>query len=89
MSTLLLKLTLKDSRPSVWRTLRVPTRYRLDQLHRMMQILFDWQDYHLHEFVIGEVRYTDLETLDGWEENEAEAGAGPPQELSLPLRFRR
>jgi hypothetical protein len=72
MSTLLLKLTLKDSRPSVWRTLRVPTRYRLDQLHRMMQILFDWQDYHLHEFVIGEVRYTDLETLDGWEENEDE-----------------
>jgi hypothetical protein len=51
MKTLVLKLTLVESRPLVWRTLRVPGRYRLDHLHRMLQVLFGSNDSHLHEFV--------------------------------------
>lgn len=50
----------------------MPARYRLDQLHRMMQILFGWEDCHLHEFLIGKVRYTDLDTLDGWDDGDDE-----------------
>lgn len=62
MTTYVLKLTLSDSHPAVWRTLSVPGRYRLDQLHRMHQLLLGWEDTHLHEFAIGDERYTDLET---------------------------
>jgi hypothetical protein len=72
MTTLVIDLKLADSNPPVWRKLSVPGRYRLDQVHRMFQILFGWQDYHLHEFFFGETRYTDLETLDGWDDGDNE-----------------
>lgn len=73
MTTFVLKLTLSHSRPSVWRTLSVPGRYRLDHVHRMMQELFGWTDSHLHEFQIGHRRYTDLETVDPhWDEGDDE-----------------
>ena len=61
--TFLFRLTLVESEPPVWRDLRIPGRYRLDQVHRMFQMLFGWQDYHLHDFQFGDIRYTDLDTL--------------------------
>lgn len=58
------RLTLVESEPPVWRDLKLPGRYRLDQVHKMLQLLFGWQDYHLHDFQFGDTRYTDLDTLD-------------------------
>ena len=62
--TYLFRLTLVESEPPVWRDLRIPGRYRLDQVHKMFQVLFGWLDYHLHDFQFGDTRYTDLETLE-------------------------
>lgn len=51
-----LKITLNDIQPPVWR--RVQTRdCTLGQLHDIIQIVMGWDDYHLHEFEIGEERY--------------------------------
>lgn len=70
MKTYTLELTLVESKPKIWRELKLPGRYKLSQLHKMMQILFDWQDYHLHEFQFGDTLYTDLDTLDGYDRGE-------------------
>jgi hypothetical protein len=53
-----LKITLKDIRPPIWR--RVLTRdCTLAKLHDIIQAVMGWDDYHLHEFEIGEQRYGD------------------------------
>lgn len=59
-----LHLHLEESEPSVWRELLVPGRYRLGQLHKMIQLSYGWEDYHLHEFQLGDVLYTDMESHD-------------------------
>lgn len=51
-----LKITLNDSKPPVWRRVLVPAGMPLPQLHQVIQALFGWLDYHLHEFRIGGFR---------------------------------
>lgn len=38
--------------PPVWRTLRLHSWMRLDELHDVLQIVFDWEDAHLHQFIV-------------------------------------
>lgn len=54
---LLLRVTLREIRPSVWRAVRVPEVFTLHQLHRVLQIVFSRLDYHLYAFDIGERRF--------------------------------
>jgi hypothetical protein len=48
-----IKVTLRDSKPPIWRRVQVPGDVRLDQLHRILQIVMGWTDYHLHQFIVG------------------------------------
>jgi Plasmid pRiA4b ORF-3-like protein len=53
-----LKIALNDIRPPIWR--RVLTKdCTLAKLHDIIQAVMGWDDYHLHEFEIGEQRYGD------------------------------
>jgi len=54
-----LKITLKDIHPPVWRRVQVPETYSLLQLHDVIQTVFGWLDYHLHEFKINNQSYGD------------------------------
>ncbi len=54
-----LKITLTQVRPPVWRRVRLPAAVTLDELHRLIQIVFDWDDDHLHVFTVGGRRYAD------------------------------
>ena len=45
-----LKITLKGSRPPIWRRVLVPSGITFHRLHRIIQTVFDWQDCHLYEF---------------------------------------
>jgi hypothetical protein len=47
-----LKVTLAEIEPPIWRRLLVPVDYTLTRLHRVIQVAFGWQDYHLHSFRI-------------------------------------
>ncbi len=47
--------------PPVWRRLVVPLTFTLAQLHPILQAAFGWTDSHLHQFVIGGLRYGDAE----------------------------
>lgn len=37
---------------NVWRRLIVPVHYTFGQLHKILQVVFGWQDYHMHEFAV-------------------------------------
>lgn len=52
-----LKITLKWTKPPIWRRVLVPGDITLDRLHRVIQIVMDWEDAHLHEFRVGETSY--------------------------------
>ena len=52
-----IKVTLQDVEPAVWRRLQVPAEITLSRLHLVLQLAMGWQNYHLHEFRIGESVY--------------------------------
>lgn len=52
MRTYFLKLVLRGVTPLVWRRLRVPELTSLACLHHAIQILYSWDDDHLHRFHI-------------------------------------
>lgn len=54
----LLKIQLLDIEPAIWRRFVVPANITLDRLHDVIQIVMGWTDSHLHEFTIGNKRYT-------------------------------
>ena len=47
-----LKVTLKDSRPPIWRRLLAPADFSLFKLHQALQLAMGWTDSHLHQFII-------------------------------------
>ncbi len=59
VSTYQLKITLTGVRPPVWRRVRLPATATLDELHRVIQIVFDWDDDHVHVFTVDGRRYAD------------------------------
>lgn len=46
-----LKITLRGSKPPIWRLVAVPSDIRLSDLHCVIQIVMGWDNYHLHQFV--------------------------------------
>jgi hypothetical protein len=36
----------------IWRRVLVPSTYSFRHLHNIIQVVFDWHNYHLHEFMI-------------------------------------
>jgi hypothetical protein len=56
----LLKIRLMDIEPEIWRRFVVPSDITLDRLHDVIQIVMGWEDYHMHEFIIGKKRYTEI-----------------------------
>lgn len=71
--TLRIELNPDEISPTIWRRIVVDGRVSLAKLHHYIQAAFGWTDSHLHEFTIGEKRYTlphaddamdDIERLD-------------------------
>ena len=56
-------ISLAEIEPTIWRRLLVPADWTLDQLHLGIQAAFGWANYHLHEFLIGGLRYGDVDIL--------------------------
>lgn len=56
-SALRLRITLGGIEPPIWRTVIFPPNATLHELHRAIQMLFDWYDYHLYQFEIDGRRF--------------------------------
>lgn len=52
-----LKVTLKDSRPPIWRRIQVVSDVSFAKLHQILQIAMGWTDSHLHQFMVGQAYY--------------------------------
>lgn len=52
-----LKVTLRGSKPPIWRRFLVPSSIALKQLHRCLQVVLGWTDSHLHLFEARGVCY--------------------------------
>jgi hypothetical protein len=74
-----LKVTLKGSKPPIWRRLLVPANENLTRLHAIMQAAFGWEDAHLHVF---ETPYGSFGRAD--QELGHKAGAGVTLEQVAP-----
>jgi Plasmid pRiA4b ORF-3-like protein len=51
------RITLLDIKPAIWRRIQVPDCTLVD-LHDYIQAAFGWENYHLHQFEIDGVRYS-------------------------------
>ncbi|MDM8546841.1 plasmid pRiA4b ORF-3 family protein [Candidatus Venteria ishoeyi] len=45
-----IKISLRYSKPPIWRRVLLPAATHLDKLHQIIQIVMDWEGYHLHHF---------------------------------------
>ena len=54
------KVTLAGSKPPIWRRLLVRDNTDLHRLHLIIQDAMGWQNSHLYQFEIDEIRYTEF-----------------------------
>jgi hypothetical protein len=66
-----LKVSLSDIEPPVWRAIHLPEDTKLPRLHRILQLLFNWEDYHLHDFIVGRHVYSVPDPEDAFNERKA------------------
>jgi hypothetical protein len=59
-----IRVELQGSRPPIWRRFQVSPDITLPRLHRALQIVMGWEDYHLHEFRRGERTYAEPDPED-------------------------
>ena len=52
-----LHILLLQINPPIWRRLHVRSDSSIATLHDLLQIAFDWSDFHLHRFVIRGKEY--------------------------------
>lgn len=50
-----LKIRIELEHHDIWRRILVPSTYSFRHLHHIIQTVFDWQNYHLHEFFVDRV----------------------------------
>ncbi len=56
-NVLQLRVSLTDFEPVVWRRVLVPETIALPKLHRVIQQLMLWWNYHMHTFEIGDEEF--------------------------------
>lgn len=59
-----LKVTLRGTKPPVWRRLLIPGEMTLGDLHQAIQAAMGWHDSHLHAFDIAGREYGDPDSVD-------------------------
>lgn len=67
-----LKIALAWIKPTIWRHILVLESITLGNLHQVLQVTFDWCDYHLHEFDFGGERFGIPDPEFGWEQVRSE-----------------
>src|SRR2546421_2488646 len=73
-----IKVTLKGSKPPIWRRMQVTSATTLAQLHQTLQCVMRWEGYHLYQFVVGGMAYGDpsmLEEMEGEDARRVTLGA--------------
>src|SRR4051794_14911563 len=64
MNVITLKVTLRGTKPPIWRRLVMPGTMTLGDLHQAIQAAMGWHDGHLHAFTIGGEQFGDRHSVD-------------------------
>lgn len=76
---------LDEIEPRIWRRVLLRRTTTLHELHRIIQMLFDWYDYHLYRFEVGDDQYEvpdeEAEGLDSTKVRLDQLGVGPGDRL--------
>ena len=67
-----IKVTLKGSKPPIWRRMQVTSETTLAQFHRILQWVMGWEGYHLYQFVVAGMEYSDPRALEEMEGEDAQ-----------------
>ncbi|MFA5657137.1 MAG: plasmid pRiA4b ORF-3 family protein [Dysgonamonadaceae bacterium] len=51
------KITLKGSKPSIWRQVLIPSDLSLPDFHKVIQTTMGWTNSHLHQFIKNRTYY--------------------------------
>lgn len=78
-----LKVTLKGSKPPIWRRIQVRSDISLHKLHQILQVAMGWTDSHLHQFIVDETHYGEPDP-DYWIELKSERRAKLSQVAPYP-----
>ncbi len=62
-----LKVTLKHSKPPIWRRIQVKSDTTLSKFHHILQIAMGWTNSHLHQFIADGVYYGEPDPDYGFE----------------------
>jgi hypothetical protein len=72
-----LKIQLKNiTKPPVWREIIIPEKYTFHQLHKLIQLVFGWEDSHLYQFSLkgyGSNPTIAIPLKDDWEQPDMNA----------------
>ena len=68
-----LKLTVKEIEPEIWRRILVHPAVSLHQLHKVIQKLMGWVDYHLYQYTINGERYAPPYADEDYEDKPAKS----------------
>ena len=60
-----LKISIRNSKPLIWRRILVDAKVLLPDLHKIIQTTMGWGNSHLHQFIKGKIYYSLID-----EENE-------------------
>ena len=71
-----LKLSIKGISPKIWRRIQVPENYTFLDLHKTIQAVMNWDDYHLHEFEVQNPKTGELDKI-GKADNDCETFCEP------------
>ena len=52
-----IKVTLNESKPPIWRRILAPGDITLEKFHYILQVAMGWTDSHLHQFIVGQIRF--------------------------------
>ena len=59
-----IKVTLDEIKPPIWRRIQVKSDITLSKLHVIIQELMGWDGYHLHQFIIDGITYSEPDPAD-------------------------
>jgi hypothetical protein len=63
-----LKVTLKETKPPIWRRVLVPANVTMRRLHDILQVVMPWQDMHLYMFEVGRSYIGEPDPEEDWRE---------------------
>ena len=66
MAGYICKIVIENTHPPVWRRIIIPDRITFRELHEILQVLFSWENEHLHEFEVSGDRIYISDRGDIW-----------------------